>query len=65
MIGEKLKQLRDEKGLSMMDVSRSLEIPQRKLSLFESNNIIPKEDELLKLATFFDKPLPYFLEEIE
>lgn len=60
-IGEKLKKLRTEKGLSQLEFSSILNISNTTLSMYESNKRIPSDDIKKKLADFFNVSLDYLM----
>ena len=60
-IGSKLKELRTEKGLKQIDVSKSINIARNTLSQFENCIARPSYEVLVLLADFFDVSTDYLL----
>jgi transcriptional regulator with XRE-family HTH domain len=57
----RLKELRELKGLSLDDLSRSIGIPKTSLSNYERGNREPKIEVWEKIAIFFDVPVAYLM----
>lgn len=60
-LGEKLKQLRAEKGVFQRELSDLLEIGITTISGYEHDTIKPKLDTLKKLANFYGVTVNYLL----
>lgn len=60
-LGQKLKLLREQKGLSQDEVCRHLNIEQSTLANYENDKRTPKIDILGKIAAFYNIPTDYLL----
>ncbi len=65
-IGEKLRQARDQAGLSQAEVAEFLKVDQTKISMIErgKRKVNPTTD-LPELAKLYKKPISWFFEEQE
>lgn len=61
MFGERLKELREEKGMSQQDLAYFLNISRSSVSAYENNTNYPDPQILVKLADLFDVSLDYLL----
>lgn len=52
--GEKLTQLRKEKGMSQEDLANSLNVSRQAVSKWESNNSYPETDKIVAICKFFN-----------
>ena len=59
-LGEKIRVLRKALGLSQIELSKKIVVPQTTISSWELGRNIPTAFELFRIAEFFDKPLEYF-----
>lgn len=57
MISKKLKQARENKGLSQSDVSRQLNISRQSISKWENNRGYPDIDNLVRLCQIYEVSL--------
>jgi len=64
-VGQKLKMLRDKKGLTLEEVSHNTGVSVSYLSRIESGQVNVSIATLQKLATFYEKNLLYFFEGLE
>lgn len=60
-LGERLKELREEKGLLGKDLAKVFNVESATITNWEKGNRCPKDDTLIKLADFFDCSLDYLL----
>lgn len=60
-LGERIKKLREDKGLTQADVCSAINISQSTLANYETNFRTPKLDVLLELANFYKVSLDYLL----
>lgn len=58
---ERLKQLRNEKGLSQQDLSSQLNVPRTTLSSWETGNRTPELLAMETLADFFSVSIDYLM----
>ncbi|GLI82358.1 hypothetical protein ANABIO32_00440 [Rossellomorea marisflavi] len=65
-IGERFKQLRTEKRMSMRELADSLDVSHAQVSKVEAGKITPSVDFLNKAADYFNVSISYFfMEKIE
>ncbi len=57
--GERLKELRIEKGISQEQLAKNLNLTHGAICLWENNQRIPKLDALILLAKYFNVSLDY------
>lgn len=62
-IGEKIKQLRIERGLSVSEFAQQIEVTERTIYRWESNKNIPSNSYLAKIAISCDVKIEYFKSE--
>ena len=60
-IGDKLKDLRKKKGLSLRAVGKEIGISFNTLSAYERNIVQPTLENCYKMAKFFEVPIEYFI----
>lgn len=60
-IGDRIKQLRDDIGLSQMELSKKIDISQSAIARYELGKTEPKASDIVKLAEFFDVSADYLL----
>ena len=58
----RIKELRKEKELKQIELSKILGVSQAALSGYETGNYQPDNDILIKLADFFDTTVDYILD---
>lgn len=56
---ERLKQLRQQEGLTQRELAKSIEVGRTTISEYESGKIVPKQEGLLKLANYFNVSVDY------
>ncbi len=61
MIGERLKKLREERGILQRQLAEMLKLTQQTISLYESNKREPDAETLSKIADFFGVTIDYLL----
>ena len=54
-----LKDLRLKHGLSQEDLGKIIGVGRTTISMYESGNIVPRQEGLLKIATYFDVSVDY------
>lgn len=59
--GERLKELRVNKGLSQMDLSLKTGLSQSAIAKWELNKTEPTASALIVLSKFFGEPVDYLL----
>lgn len=60
-IGDIMKKLREDRGLSQASVCRALDIDQSTLANYENNRRVPKSDILVAVANYFNVSTDYLL----
>lgn len=60
-IGERIKFLRTEKGLTQTELAKILNIARSTLSQYESNQRTPSDDMKLKLSSIFNVSIDYLI----
>lgn len=58
-LGERIKRLRQERGLSQAQLSKKLNVHQKQISGYERGIHAPSVDLLVKMATLFNVSLDY------
>lgn len=61
MFGERLRNLRESKELTQLELSKQINIGNVTLSQYESNKRKPDNDTLVQIADFFDVSVDYLL----
>jgi len=61
--GDRLKELREEKGITQKELGKIINISDRVIGYYEANNRFPKDEYVLKkLADFFDVTIDYLVD---
>ena len=60
-IGDRIKTLREAKGLQQLELCAILDIEQSTLANYESGRRIPNDEIKIKIANYFDVSLDYLL----
>jgi transcriptional regulator with XRE-family HTH domain len=61
MIGERIKMLRSEKGLTMKDMAEMFDLSISAWNKYEKNEAEPKLDNIVKMADFFNVSLDFLM----
>lgn len=61
MFGDRLKELREDMGLTQEQLSIRLDITRQQLSNYETNKYQPSFDILIRISDFFNVSLDYLL----
>lgn len=64
-IGDRMKKLREEKGLMQQDVCNALDIEQSTLANYENNRRVPKTDILIEIANYYGVSLDYLVGRVD
>lgn len=64
MIGHKLKELREERGLKQDELAKSLSVSPSAIGMYEINKREPNNELIIKMANFFDVSVDYLLRQI-
>ena len=59
--GNRVKKLRTEKGLSMDKLASILGITKSRISMWENNGVVPRDEVLLQLSKYFGVSTDYLL----
>lgn len=65
MLGGKIKELRQERGITQTELAAKLNMSKQAVSNWENDNIMPSIEMLLKIADFFGVTTDYLLERDE
>lgn len=58
---ERIKNLRNEKKLTMDELARELGVTKSRVNMWENAGSVPREDVLIKISKFFDVSVDYLL----
>ena len=61
MLNDKIKQLRQSRNLSQVDIAKQLNVTKQSVSNWENDNIQPSIDMLIKLAALFSVSTDHLL----
>ena len=61
IFGKRVKELREERGISMGELARHIGTSQQNVSRWESGEVMPGGDALLKLSKFFNVSIDYLM----
>ena len=64
-LGEKIREVRERKGVSQYDLSRSIFVAQDEIGRWELDKSIPSKKRLEDLEKFFELEKNYFISEEE
>lgn len=59
--GSRIKKLRTEKGLSMDALASILGMTKSRISMWENNGVVPRDETLLQLSQYFGVSIDYLL----
>jgi transcriptional regulator with XRE-family HTH domain len=62
-IGKRIKEAREEQGISQKDLGMSLGLSDKAVSAYEASRTIPPLETLVRIAEELHKPLEYFIME--
>ena len=62
-IGKRIKEAREEQGISQKDLGMSLGLSDKAVSAYEASRTIPPLETLVRIAEELHKPLEYFINE--
>lgn len=57
----RVKQLRQEKGISMEELAKELNVTKSRVNMWENNGTLPRSNALIDLANFFDVSVDYLI----
>lgn len=61
MFGERLKELRESKGMTQEFLAELLNVSRQSIGVYENNNVDPGINTLVKIADIFNISLDYLL----
>lgn len=61
MLGDRIYELRKQRGLSQVDLAKALGVTKQSVSNWENSNIQPSIDLLVRIAQFFSVTTDYLL----
>lgn len=61
MLGDQIRKLRINKGLSQIDLAKCLNVTKQSVSNWENENIMPSIDMLVKIASYFSVTTDFLL----
>ncbi len=64
-VGEKIKELRIEKGLSQSELAKNVGVSQKAIDYWERNVNEPKSSYVISLVKFFEITYNDFFDEVE
>ncbi|MBR2334126.1 MAG: helix-turn-helix transcriptional regulator [Clostridia bacterium] len=64
-VGEKIKELRIEKGLSQSELAKNIGVSQKAIDYWERNVNEPKSSYIIALVCFFDISYNDFFDEVQ
>lgn len=59
MLGDRIKELREDFNMTQDDLAKKLNVTRTTISSYENNSIIPPLDKLIKIADTFNVSLDY------
>ena len=62
MLGDRIRELRNSRSLSQVELAKQLHVSKQTISNWENNNVPPSIDTLIRIANFFDVSTDYLLE---
>lgn len=65
MIGYRLKQLREEKGLKQSELGKELSMSASSIGMYETNRREPDDETKFKIAKYFDVSVAYLMGETD
>ena len=61
MLNEQIRELRNIRGISQIQLANKLGVTQQSVSNWENDNILPSIEMLVKIANFFEVSTDYLL----
>ena len=61
VIGKRLRELRNEKGLSIRELAKQIGISHNTLAAYERHDMMPSLENGYIMAEYFEMPMEYFL----
>jgi transcriptional regulator with XRE-family HTH domain len=57
----RVRQLRQQKGITMDDLAKTLGVTKSRISMWENNGTVPRSEVLIKLANYFGVTTDYLM----
>ena len=64
MLGNQIKNLREVRNLSQVQLAEALHVSKQSISNWENENIFPSIERLVKIAAFFQVSADYLLDSV-
>ena len=61
MLNERIRQLREARGMTQVELARQLSVTKQSVSNWENNNIMPSIDMLIRISKTFSVSADYLL----
>ncbi len=61
MLNERIRELRNSRGISQIQLASKLGVTKQSISNWENDNILPSIEMLVKIANFFEVSTDYLL----
>lgn len=61
MLNERIKELREARGITQVELAKALFVSKQSVSNWENDNILPSVDMLVKIADYFGVSTDYML----
>lgn len=61
MLNERIRELRNSRGISQIQLANKLGVTKQSVSNWENDNILPSIEMLVKIANFFEVSTDYLL----
>lgn len=61
VFGERVRKLRSDRGLTMDALAKNLGLAKSRISMWENNGVVPREDILKRLSVFFGVSTDFLL----
>lgn len=61
-LGERIRTARKEKGVTIAQLAKALEVDPRTVNRWQSDDVVPSVVNLTRIAAVVEKPVAYFLE---
>ncbi len=61
VFSERIRKLRTDNGLTMDSLAKKLGLSKSRISMWENNGVVPRDDVLKRLSTYFNVSTDYLL----
>ena len=59
--GSRVKKMRTDRRLSMEELAKQLNVTKSRVNMWENNGVVPRDEVLIQLSSFFDVSIDYLL----